>query len=599
MNFALRSPVLPQTLPALDMPDQDLRAPFRDPAAPGARSALSVRLIRAVTLTLPALASLALGRIALGWFALDGHLGVIEGALIAVTAFALYWSMLSVLTALLGLRHPATPPHPTGRAQAGIEIAILLPMYGEPARQTIGQAVRLLAQLDQQATEHRFSLHILSDSRDALAQSREQTLATLFRQRHPGLAIHYRHRPQNTDFKSGNIRDWVRRSGHGYQAMLILDADSLMGAQTVLRMADTMAADPGCGLLQTVPRVRPGHSLWQRMQSFASEVYGTNLGRGFALWTGSEGNFLGHNALVRTRAFAASAGLPHLPGRAPRGGVILSHDFVEAALLRRAGWGVRMLPEASDSFEDTPETLAGYLRRDKRWCQGNMQHLSLLATPGLHPVSRFHLLQGAMAYLASVWWMALLALWTVQGLTDRAGLTQPTVTSSFPEGLPKATLMPVWPDLPLVTQGGLTLAVALMLLAPKLIGTIAHIRDRRPPLRDLPAFGASLVAEILLSILLAPMMMVHQVRAVLRIMAGIDGGWMPHQSGRTPLTVLIRFHATETLLGLGLLSLALIGSLTPWLLPVAIGLCLTIPLAWLVQRPAPRNRLFRPLEGPQ
>ena len=598
MNFALRSPVLPQNLPTLDMPDQDLHAPFRDPAAPGTRSALSVRLIRAVTLTLPALASLALGRIALGWFALDGHLGVIEGALIAVTAFALYWSMLSVLTALLGLLRRAAPPPALDGSRAGLGVAILLPMYGEPARQTIGQAVRLLAQLGKQETAHRFSLHILSDSRDALAQSREQTLATLFRLRHPGLAIHYRHRPQNTDFKSGNIRDWVRRSGHEYEAMLILDADSLMGAQTVLRMADTMAADPGCGLLQTVPRVRPGHSLWQRMQSFASEVYGTTLGRGFALWSGSEGNFLGHNALVRTRAFAASAGLPHLPGRAPRGGVILSHDFVEAALLRRAGWGVRMLPEANDSFEDTPETLAGYLRRDKRWCQGNMQHLSLLATPGLHPVSRFHLLQGAMAYLASVWWMALLALWTVQGLTDRAGLTQPAVATS-PEGLTKATLMPVWPDLPLVTQGGLTLAIALMLLAPKLIGTIAHIRDRRPSLRALPAFATSLVSEILLSILLAPMMMVHQVRAVLRIMAGIDGGWMPHQSGRTPLPVLIRFHATETALGLILLPLALTGNLTPWLLPVAVGLCLTIPLAWLVQRPAPRNRLFRPLEGPQ
>jgi membrane glycosyltransferase len=592
MNFPLRSPLLPQTLPQpLIMADQDLHAPYRDPNAPGTGSSPTVRLLRVLTLTLPALGSLALGRIALGWFALDGHLGLIEATLIGVTAFALYWSMLSVLTALLGLFHPRAPTPAPIPPRNGLTIAILLPMYGEPARLTMGHAIHLLRQLHALATPHRFALHILSDSRDPLAQAREQALATLFRRRHPGLAIHYRHRAQNIDFKSGNIRDWVRRHGQAYEGMLILDADSIMGPDTVLHLADVMAADPGCGLLQTVPRVRPGHSLWQRMQSFASEVYGTNLGRGFALWTGAEGNFLGHNALVRTRAFAASAGLPHLPGRAPRGGVILSHDFVEAALLRRAGWGVRMLPEARDSFEDTPETLAGYLRRDKRWCQGNMQHLSLLMTPGLHPVSRFHLLQGAMAYLSSVWWLVLLTLWALPDLSDWVAPT------AIAQAYPTNGLMPVWPELPAVTQGTLTLAVALMLLAPKLIGTIAHLRDSRPALGQLPAFAASLLAEVTLSMLLAPMMMVHQVRAVLRILAGIDGGWMPHQTGKTPLASLIRFHATETLLGLGLLSLALIGGLTPWLLPVAIGLSLTVPLAWLVQTKAPRNRLFRPLEG--
>jgi membrane glycosyltransferase len=106
------------------------------------------------------------------------------------------------------------------------------------------------------------------------------------------------------------------------------------------------------------------------------------MGRGFALWAGAEGNSLGHNAMLRTRAFAACAGLPHLPGRAPRGGVILSHDFVEAALMRRAGWGVRVMPEAGESLEDTPETLASYLRRDRRWCHGNLQHVRLLLVPG-------------------------------------------------------------------------------------------------------------------------------------------------------------------------------------------------------------------------
>lgn len=148
--------------------------------------------------------------------------------------------------------------------------------------------------------------------------------------------------------------------------MLIPDADSVMSAGSVPRMADALASDPALGLIQTVPRVLPGQTGWQGLQSFATEVYGVNMGRGFALWTGADGNYLGHNALVRTRAFDTCAGLPHLPGRAPRGGVILSHDFVEAALLRRDGWGVRMPPGAEDSFEDTPGTLIGYLRRDQR-----------------------------------------------------------------------------------------------------------------------------------------------------------------------------------------------------------------------------------------
>jgi membrane glycosyltransferase len=376
----------------------------------------------------------------------------------------------------------------------------------------------------------------------------------------------------------------VTTRGQDHDAMLILDADSVMGADSVTLLADRMAVEPGLGLIQTIPRVLGGHSLWQRLQSFASEVYGTNLGRGFALWSGAEANFLGHNALVRTRAFAASAGLPHLPGRAPRGGVLLSHDFVEAALIRRAGWGVRILPEASESFEDTPETLPGYLRRDRRWCQGNMQHLRLLATPGLHVVSRFHLLQGAMAYLASVWWLALLALWALSG-----------PGSAFHDPFLANPLMPVWPDLPPVSQMALTGTVALMLLGPKLLGIAAHLRDRGLHLRHLPGFAASVLVEVALSILLAPALMVHQVRAVLRTLAGFDGGWMPHLTGRPGLGTLLRFHRAETALGAALLGLCALDRVDLWLLPVAGSLCLTSLVSWLVQRDIRSGWLLRPM----
>jgi membrane glycosyltransferase len=562
--------------PPLAMPDQSFRAAFRDAAAPGIRSTRATQALRALVLVLPLCVILALGWLSLGWFALDGRLTLAEGALIFVTGFAFYWVVLSVGTAGLGL---FWRPHPLAQPLHGLTVAILLPMYGEPAEDVIGNAVRLLSAL-QGRGRHRFSLQVLSDTRDSEKAGTEAATVSAIRRANPDLAISYRRRDRNTDYKSGNIRDWVETHGAAHEAMLILDADSVMGAETVLQMADALAQEPGLGLIQTVPRVLPGHTLWQGLQSFASEVYGVNMGRGFALWTGVTGNFLGHNALVRTRAFAASAGLPHLPGKAPRGGVILSHDFVEAAMLRRSGWGVRMMPEAEASFEDTPETLTGYLRRDRRWCQGNLQHLRIIATPGLNPLSRFHLLQGAMAYLSSVWWLALLILWAVPG----QGGAMPDLFEQNP-------LLPTWPVLPPITQSALAGFVGLMLVAPKLLGIVSYLRNGDLQPAQAPRFAGMVLAEMVVSVLLAPALMVHQVRAVLRTGLGRDGGWMPHVSGRSDLGTLLRFHGPETCLGAGLVALSLAGQLSLWLLPVAASLCLTIPLAALVQMPRSAFRL--------
>jgi membrane glycosyltransferase len=588
MTFAPRQLVAteaaPETAPqGLAMPDQPLRAGFRDPAAPGIRSGLRTQGLRALVLAVPLGVTVALCWLSLGWFALDGRLTLAEGALVGVTGFAFFWVVLSVVTATLGL---FWRPRPLAQPLHGMSVAILLPMYGEPAAETIGTAVRLLAAL-QGRGRHGFALHVLSDTRDPGKAAVEAAVVATFRRAHPGLVLAYRHRDRNTDYKSGNIRDWVETHGALHEAMLVLDADSLMGPETVLLMADALAQDQGLGLIQTVPRVLPGQTLWQGMQSFATEVYGVNLGRGFALWTGVTGNFLGHNALIRTRAFAASAGLPHLPGPAPRGGVILSHDFVEAALLRRAGWGVRMMPEAEDSFEDTPETLAGYLRRDRRWCQGNLQHLRLLATPGLHPLSRFHLLQGAMAYLASVWWLVLLVLWALPG----QGGAMPDIFAQNP-------LLPTWPVLPPVTQGAIAGLVGLMLLAPKGLGVASHLWRHGLPLAEAPRFAGMLLAEVVLSAMLAPALMVHQVRAVLRTAWGLDGGWMPHVAGRSDLPALVRVHGLETALGAGLMALALAGHLSLWLVPVAVCLCLTVPLAALVQLPRAAVRIPLPERSP-
>ena len=578
MTFALRqTPVKAAGVPVpLAMPDQDFHQRFRDTAAPGVAAGGAPTAARVFVLGLPVLISLWLVQVSLGWFGVDGRLSAVEWMLAVGTGIACYWMAVSVAAALLGMfRRPVlAAQNVLGMVVPGQRVAILLPMYGEPARATIGAAVILLAAMAGRDHRHVFSLHVLSDSRDPDALLAERRAVHILRERHPGLSIHYRHRTENADFKSGNIRHWLRLSGAEFDAALVLDADSLMGRTTVLRLVDTLAADPACGLVQSLPSVLPGTSLWQRMQSFASQVYGANLGRGFAAWTGNEGNYLGHNAVLRIRAFAASAGLPHLTGPRPLGGVILSHDFVEAALLRRAGWGVRMVPEATDSHEETPPALPGYLRRDRRWCQGNMQHLRLLAMPGLHWVSRFHLLQGAVSYLSSVWWLCLLILWALlqQG-------------AAVPGGSPG----------PSVSQSALAGVIAALLLGPKIVGVVAYLRASPPPKGRRAAFAVSLITEVLLAILLAPMLMVHQVRAVVMTLAGYDGGWAPHLAGRPGFRALTRFHAAETVIGTLLTGLVAAGLLSAWVLPVAVGLILTLPLSMIVACDVTRLRLFAPL----
>jgi membrane glycosyltransferase len=129
-----------------------------------------------------------------------------------------------------------------------------------------------------------------------------------------------------------------------------------------------------------VPLIVNRTSLFARVQQFASRLYGPMLSEGLAWWSGSEGNYWGHNAIIRTRAFAEQAGLPRLPGRKPFGGEILSHDFVEAALLRRGGWDVRMAPQLYGSFEECPPSLPDLIVRERRWCQGNLQHEACTGT---------------------------------------------------------------------------------------------------------------------------------------------------------------------------------------------------------------------------
>jgi membrane glycosyltransferase len=585
MTAALRPQPAVALNRALQMPDQNLRRPFTDAAAPGPHPRKVIWALRTVLLALPLMLTAVLVWAYVGWFKVGGGMTPAAIALTALTAFTFFWVALSVGTAITGLVQPVREPSPSSTDVQGIKVAILLPMYGEPAQGTISTAIKLLKSLNTAKTPHQFSLHVLSDSRNTDDREAETKVIRQMRQQYPHLDINYRWRPENTDYKSGNLREWVTTKGHAFEGMLVLDADSVMDRATVLRLADELSSDPTVGLLQTTARLLPGRTLWQRMQEFSAHVYGVTLGRGVSVWAGDDANFMGHNAMLRTRAFAACAGLPKLPGRRPMGGVILSHDFVEAALLRRAGWGVRLLPDLAGSYEDTPETTLGYIRRDRRWCQGNMQHLKIIGSAGLHPVSRFHLMQGAMAYLSSVTWFLLLMLWVVVG--------DDTASSGWRYFADGPAPMTIWPDMPWVTHTMIAATILLTLFVPKLIGAVDFIRRGGLKTSGLLAFLGTMLVEVMTSLLIAPMMMIQHLKAVVRTFAGFDTGWAPHEKGRPGLMMLLRFHAVETVLGLALIALAAVGSLSLWLVPTAVCLALAAPLAWVLATDAANWPLFR------
>ena len=556
----------------LEMVHQNLDRPFTDPAAPGSRDGAGTWSARVAVFACASLTTAGITATFVDWFDADG-LSAPEWGLIIVVALTFFWVALGVAQATVGLFARGRPVAP--EAANPLDVAVLFPMYNEPPAQTFG-AIRALRTDLAMHGRHRASIHVISDTRDAqVARAEEEAFAALIHEKGP--AIHYRRRARNERRKVGNVEDWVTRWGGGYEAFVVADADSILSAATVDRLADELADDDGAALIQTVPRLVLARSVFGRAQAFANNIYGPLLARGLTAWTGSAGNFWGHNAIVRTRAFARCCGLPDLPGRSTFAGTVRSHDFVEAALLRRAGWGVRVVPGLDESYEEVPQTIVDFVLRDRRWAHGNLQHIALLGVPGLHPASRFHMVQGAMAYLASFGWLALIVLWIVQGAAA-AGVSFNYFDSANP-------LFPRWPEMDTVSKAVVLGFVAAMLLGPKLMALTLAAR-RQPSLR---AFGGwwrfmgSGLAEIALAAILAPIMMVQHVQAVLRAVAGFDAGWAPQNRAGSAygLNVLLRFHAVETLAGVVLCALVATGTVSPWLAPVAVPLLLAVPLSWL------------------
>lgn len=553
----------------LAMPEQDLRR------APGARPCAQDGFGWRLAVFAPALIITGLLLWGLHGVLAQAGMSFVEWALLAMIGMTFVWVSLAVSTvgvALVG-RFEARVP---ARSGAPIDVALLVPVYNEVTWDVFGNAAAMLNDVAARNPMHRYSLFILSDTQNPdIAQRELQAFEVLRRGAPEGMAVHYRRRAQNVDKKVGNLADWITGWGAAHDAMLVLDADSLMTGRAIVRLSDEMAADPQAGLIQSFPQLIGAETVFARIQQFSNMAYGWLLAEGLARWARAEGNYWGHNAIIRVEAFASAAGLPHI-----RGGrdLILSHDFVEASLLRRAGWTVKFLPRVAGSFEETPGTLVDYVLRDRRWCRGNLQHLRLLGTKGLHPVSRFHLFQGAMAYLMSPAWFVLLVFWTLLGKD-----AETNVIRYFNEANP---LFPSWPpEMSHIDSAAFLVIMYAMLLTPKV--TSALVIALRPGAVRMfggkRAFGTAFLTEVALSVAYAPILMIQQTKAVLRALLSRRESWAPQnrEGTRQPLLVLLKFHWVETALGV-LLTVGLIaGLISWWLVPIIASLLLAVPLSAL------------------
>lgn len=444
-------------------------------------------------------------------------------------AVAFWNGVAGFLLVLLGrdpltLRSRAEAP---GDGPLSARTAVVVPAYQEDPRRLVralGAMARSLARTGQGG---RFDLFLLSDTTDAGAAAVEEEawlgLRAALEDLEGGPGLHYRRRPENVGRKAGNIQDFCLRWGGRYEFMAVLDADSVMTGPTLLGLARTLEANPDAGLVQTVPLPSAQETVFGRLLQFAGALYSPMLAVGQAFWQADAGNYWGHNAMIRVEAFTACCRLPVLPGSPPLGGPILSHDFVEAALLRRGGWKVLLRPLTGGSFEEVPGNVVDYARRDRRWAQGSLQHLRLLTARGLHPVSRLHLLLGAMGYVASLLWLLLLLAGTLY-VAVPALSEDPLIPGALPWLGPVDTLTGLV---------SLLAATGVLLFLPKALGVLLALRRGAERWGGRLRLVVSAVLELVFSVVLAPVMMMYHAAFVLQILLGRNVRWAPqHREGR-------------------------------------------------------------------
>lgn len=511
----------------------------------------------------------------------------LELVLLLLYAVLFAWICGSFWTAIMGFlvclrRRDPLAVTAAARPADTTRTAIIMPIYNEDTRRVFAGLRAMCQSLVETGQHSGFDLYVLSDTRDPdLWVEEEIHWQALAHEMTGKLGVFYRNRALNSRRKSGNIEDFSERWGRYYDYLIVADADSVMSGATLVELVRRMEAHPRVALIQAPPLPVNKESLFARILQFASRVYGRLFTAGLQFWQLGESNYWGHNAIIRVEPFLQHCGLPRLSGSEPFGGEILSHDFVESALLRRAGWEVWLACDLEGGYEEIPPTLIDYAKRDRRWCQGNLQHLRVLFARDWRPISRLHFLMGVMSYLASPLWLLFLLATAAEAYVQSQ--TEPVYFFAD-------NLFPVWPvsyAVEMTTVLAVTLAI---LFLPKLLALALLLRDPG----TLRGYGGavraslSVLLETLFSALLAPILMLFQSKFVFAILLRRTIGWPEQQreDRSTGFREALFAHGGQTLIGLaaGVLAYQYVPVLFAWLVPVLLGLVLSIPISMLSSR---------------
>lgn len=511
---------------------------------------------------------------------------------LGLTLFA--WLCMAFWTGIIGfvlqlfnidpLSLKKKPSQPDFSVSLNQRHAIVMPVYNEDTKRIMVGFEACIRELMERESGNNFDFFMLSDTRDAEKADAELRAFARLQRRIGDYAQHvfYRRRENNTHRKVGNLKEFCERWGGNYEAMIVLDADSVMTGERMEDLARRIEQAPNTALIQTIPMPVRQNTFFGRFVQFAAHLYSPMLATGLSFWQTDSANYWGHNAIIRIAPFMQHCGLPTLKGRAPFGGEVLSHDFVEAALLARAGWEAYLLTDTAGSYEEVPSNIVDYAIRDRRWVQGNIQHLGLLNVKGLKMANRLHFLFGAFAYISSLVLFCTLALGTVDAL-----IRATTVPQFF---MSEYQLFPSWQvarqDMMMVTMWG----TAALLFLPKLLGITLALIKRRSDFGGAWSLIKGATIELIMAMLIAPLMMFYHSYFVISVFFGFSVKWeaQEREGRKVPWSVAIKHTQIMSSLAVawGVTTFYFTPSLFMWLLPVLVGMVLAAPVIRLTSSDA-------------
>ena len=523
---------------------------------------------------------------------------ILELAILALFALLFLWVSAGFWTAMMGFlqlligrdRYSISARSVAdGPISASSRTAVVMPICNEDVDRVFAGLRATYESIARTDVADRFDIFVLSDSYKAdICVAEQQAWVDLCKTVDGWGKIFYRLRRRRVKRKSGNIDDFCRRWGSQYKYMVVLDADSVMSGDCLKQLVRLMEATPDAGIIQTAPMATGMDTLYARIQQFASRVYGPLFTAGMHFWQLGESHYWGHNAIIRLEPFMRHCVLAPLPGKGSFAGAILSHDFVEAALMRRAGYGVWIAYDLPGSFEELPPNLLEELQRDQRWCHGNLMNFRLFLINGFHPVHRAVFLTGVMSYLSAPLWFLFLVLSTA--LLAVHSLTEPQY---FVEA---NQLFPLWPRWNPTQAIALFSTTATLLFLPKVLGVFLIWARGSRLYGGRKQAAYSMVLEVLFSMLLAPIRMLFHTRFVVSAFLGLSAKWISpsRDNGQTTWGDAIRRHGSQTVLGLAWGGL--VAWLDPvfliWMIPILGAFLLIIPISVFSSRVSLGRRTY-------